>query len=94
MTAFRLLLASGLTLAVLATVAWVDHDRKGAAMHDASVAAWLCAHKGTRCGRADQHEVERRWRLRERGYAAGLGISALVGAFALAGWRRSVSEGR
>lgn len=94
MTAFRLLLASVAALAVVAAVALIDHGQKGAAMHRAAQAAWVCAHSGERCAAAGPDVVEHRWHKRELAYRGGFGAAALVGGISLVRWRRSATARR
>jgi hypothetical protein len=90
----RLLLASAALLAVIVTVAILDHEHKRSAMHRASKAAWMCRHKHQRCAADKPEAIEARWSRREEAYRGGFGAAALLGGVSLVWWRCSVSAKR
>ena len=71
-------LLSGLAVAAILAVGFVDHQRKAHAMRHASVAQWLCVHRGRLCGGENQESIEQRWNARERAYAGAIGLIVLA----------------
>jgi hypothetical protein len=64
-------------VAVITTIAAVDHARKTRALHRADVAAWYCAHRGQHCDERKSDDIEDSWSARERVYK-DLGVSFVV----------------
>ncbi|MDX6401499.1 MAG: hypothetical protein QOF27_2105 [Gaiellaceae bacterium] len=77
-----------LAIVALASAAVVDHTLKVRRMNDASVAAWYCAHRGTRCDEDKPDEIEDRWQQRERAYTIAIGVFVVAGGVAIANRRR------
>ena len=86
----RLALAVGLTAALVALVAVVDHRHKRAVEFAAQEDAYFCAHgRPSACREFDAVGYEERWERRELGYRVSffaLGASAL--GLAAVGLRR------
>ena len=82
--------AAALGVAVVTTVAALDHVRKTRALEQASVAEWYCAHRGQHCDERKSDDIEDSWSARERVYK-DLGVSFVVislGVIALQRLRR------
>jgi hypothetical protein len=75
-------------IAVLVSVAVIDHELKVRRMNDASVAAWYCAHRASRCGEDKPEAIEARWQQRERGYKIAIGVLLFAGGVAVVAKRR------
>ena len=73
-----MVLFSALLVAAILVVGLVDHRHKAHAMRNASVAHWMCVHRGRLCGGERQHTIERRWNERERAYAGAIGFIVLA----------------
>lgn len=73
-----IVLFSTLVVAAILAVGFLDHRHKAQSMQRASVAHWLCVHRGRLCGRQNPHAIERRWNERELAYAGAIGFIVLA----------------
>jgi hypothetical protein len=74
-------------VAVVTTVAAVDHVHKTHAIARSSVAEWYCAHRGQQCGERRSDDIEDSWSARERVYK-GLDVSFVVVSLGVVALRR------
>jgi hypothetical protein len=77
-------------IAVVTTVAAVDHVRKTHAIETANVAKWFCFHRGTHCDERKPDDLEDAWGARERVYQGlDVGLFAVAVVAVIAVRRRS-----
>ena len=78
--ALHIAVISAIALVVIVIVAVADHRAKQHRIRRASVASWLCTHRGLRCNEETAEAIGDRWHTRERIYQVSVALVLAIGA--------------